>query len=109
MKLVQRKVQLNKLLWAFFICTLTYQARAEAGSSYWLCRKSMEVRTLRIQATDLICVAWYTKDGLDEKVADSKDSTLCGHIVSKIRATLESAGWRCKDISSSQISGSRNY
>jgi hypothetical protein len=105
MKMAQgiARFKLKVLLWAIFISGVANLAQA-ADSSYWLCRRAMEVRTLRVDTSETSCVAWYTKDGLDEKVADSKDAALCSSIVLRIKNTLQSAGWKCTDISSSQIS-----
>ncbi len=103
MKIAQRLIFKKIQLWAFFICIFGAQVNALAESSYWLCRRSMEVRTLRLKIKEDSCVAWYTKEGLEERIADTKDIELCKSIVSKIKGTLESAGWKCKDISNSQI------
>lgn len=104
MRIAQRTFPMKLKLWAIFILGIGCFAQAET-SSYWLCRKSMEVRTLRIEKTSVSsCLAWYAKVGIDEKVADSKDLSLCITIVEKIRETLQAAGWRCKDISNSRIS-----
>ena len=63
----------------------------------------MEIRTLRTNQSNEVCNSWYTKEGIDEKVADSKDLELCLNVIFRIKATLESANWKCKDISASQI------
>lgn len=90
-------------LWAFFICANLFSSAVLAENSYWLCRRIMEVRTLRLSSNEISCQAWYTKEGRDERVADTKDVELCRSIILKIKSTLESANWKCKDISNSQI------
>lgn len=103
MKKAQGMILRNIQLWVFFIFVFGAQAQALAESSYWLCRRTMEVRTLRFKAKEASCVAWYSKEGLEERVADTKDVELCKSIVFRIKSTLELAGWKCKDISNSQI------
>jgi hypothetical protein len=92
------------ILWAFFISGVGSLAQANPGSSYWLCRRGMEVRTLRIQNTDSGCLAYYTKEGVDDKIGDSKEIELCKSVILKVKGILEYAGWKCKDISSARIS-----
>lgn len=91
------------ILWFCLLASGLLQSIAFADHSYWLCRRSMEVRTMRFEVSGEHCVGWYTKGGVDERVADTKDIGQCKEIVQKIRTTLESAGWKCKDISYSKI------
>ena len=103
MREAQGMMKQSVKLWAFFIFASIFSSSVLAENSYWLCRRSMEVRTLRLNSNEASCQAWYTKEGIDERVADTKDVVLCRSIVIKIKTTLEAAHWKCKDISSSQI------
>ena len=69
----------------------------------WLCRKSNEVRTLRVEKKQGACVALYNKLGRNQTINSSKNSENCSPIIEKVKGNLESAGWKCKDISDSQI------
>jgi hypothetical protein len=101
MQIAQNVFIKKQLFWAIFIFSLHCASHA-SQSSYFLCRRAMDVRTLRIQTPkDGPCVAWYTKEGLDHKVAESRDSTFCIEVVKQIKETLV---WKCKDISSARIS-----
>ncbi|MEY4616220.1 MAG: hypothetical protein RJB66_1180 [Pseudomonadota bacterium] len=105
MKKAQGKVLMATVLWVFFIALGLVTSTAEAGTfqSYWLCRRGEEVRTLRVEVKESACRAWYSKEGLDSKVADSKGDQFCSDVISQIKDTLISAGWRCRDISSSGV------
>lgn len=102
MNLAQRLIIINIHLWAIFIAGYP-QAEAAPKFSYWLCRRGTEVRTLRVRHKDSVCSTLYAKEGRDEKVAESKEPELCLSILNKIKSNLQSADWKCKDISNSQI------
>lgn len=72
--------------------------------THWLCRKSMEVRTIRVHQNEDSCFALYTKKGLDEKVLSAKTVDGCAPMVLQVKENLEKGGWYCKDISNSSIS-----
>lgn len=104
MKKAQGTVLQTLRLWVFlFSLMMAMQVQALPIEGYWLCRRAPDVRTLRIESKDGSCVSWYTKDGLDEKVAESKEGQLCYDVVDRIKETLLAAGWKCKDISRSRI------
>lgn len=105
MKKAQRKSLQLTVLWVFFIFSGLFISKAEALNlqSYWLCRRGDEVRTLRVETSDVSCLAWYTKEGTDSKVADSKGGQFCSEVVIQIKDTLIGAGWRCRDISKSGV------
>ncbi len=112
-------------LWAFFMGSSLYAAienkksvessnlkvssKLESTKSesedelYWLCRNSLEVRTVRVEQKAEYCVAYYTKQGLDEEVLKAKKVKNCTPIVSKVKSNLEKGGWICKNISDSSI------
>lgn len=110
-------------LWAFFMgsslyaaieikksvesSSLTVSSKSESTKSeddlYWLCRNSLEVRTVRVEQKAEYCVAYYTKQGLDEEVLKAKKVKNCTPIVSKVKSNLEKGGWICKNISDSSI------
>jgi len=124
MKMAQRVIFKNQILWAFFISIifgLTVEG-VESGLSttpevqiasasiletptykdQWLCRKSSEVRTLRVELKEG-CSALYNKSGHVQKIVSSKNKDNCVPVVLKIKGNLETAGWKCKDISDSLI------
>lgn len=71
---------------------------------YYLCRKALQVRTVRAEQKEDSCVTYYTKQGLDEEVLKAKDFKNCTPVVSKVKSNLEKGGWICKNISDSTIS-----
>lgn len=79
---------------------------SEATALYkdqWLCRKSQEVRTLRVEKYESSCNALYNKLGQDQNILSSKNKDNCTPVVLRVKGNLETAGWKCKDISDSQI------
>lgn len=80
------------------------QTQITSPKSYYICRSRGEVRTLRlVKKNDGICYINYTKQGIDEKVGESKSHSTCNTVIDNIRSNLEGAAWKCKNISSSQI------
>lgn len=71
---------------------------------YWMCRNHSIVRTLQIETRDGGCRTHYGKDGVDRVVSQSQTPSGCVGVFSNIRRNLESAGWKCKDISQGRIS-----
>jgi hypothetical protein len=69
----------------------------------WLCRKSLEVRTLRVEKKLGSCTALYNKSGLNRKMLSSTNKDNCSPMIQKIKGNLEAAGWKCKDISDSLV------
>lgn len=105
MLIAQSSFLKKQWLWAILVFGIHSSVIASTSPSYFLCRRAMDVRTLRIQVLqDGSCIGWYTKEGLDQKVALSKDTPFCNEIIKKIRETLIGAGWKCKDISGARIS-----
>ena len=103
-------------LWAFIICaSFAYSNSAFSLSleeeiddkSYFMCRLDGEVRTIRmLKRLDGSCFVNYTKKGIDQKISDSKSLTICPDIFQRIKSNLEQAGWKCKNISSSNVTNS---
>lgn len=105
MNKAQRLNLFKPWLWAFFIALGSVAVvHALPIDTYWLCRSGAEVRTLRVETDQSLCVGWYTKQGVDEKVAESKETQLCREVILRIKETLESSAWKCKNISNSKIS-----
>lgn len=78
----------------------------EAAALYkdqWLCRNSQEVRTLRVEKYENSCNALYNKLGQDHNILSSKNKDNCTPVVLRVKGNLETAGWKCKDISDSLI------
>lgn len=73
-------------------------------SSYVLCKNKEIVRTIRIHNKNGSCRTTYTKEGLDTEVGKSKTNDVCENVLNNIRKNLESANWKCKDISESRLS-----
>lgn len=127
MEIAQSRVLKNLNLWAFFMLgvVLFHWERALAEESptleskslvattetkvpvsyedQWLCRKSQEVRTLRVEKKEDSCNALYNKFGHDQKIISTKNKDNCAPVVLRVKGNLETAGWKCKDISDSLI------
>ena len=70
------------------------------GLSYIMCRQQKDVRTIRVSSASRgSCVTTYTKEGLDQEIARSSRKDLCAEVLTKVKANLEKANWKCKDIS----------
>jgi hypothetical protein len=59
-----------------------------------------------LKRLDGSCYVNYTKKGIDQKISESKTLSVCPDILQRIKSNLEQASWRCKNISSSKITGS---
>lgn len=76
-------------------------------ATYILCQNKQTVRTVRVEKNEGGgCVTKYTKQGVDEVVATSWTEKRCKAVLGNIQTNLESANWKCKDISSSRVSSS---
>lgn len=76
----------------------------EAKPIYWMCRNRSIVRTLQIENREGGCRTHYGKDGVDSVVSQAQTTSGCVSVFANIRRNLESAGWKCKDISQARIS-----
>jgi hypothetical protein len=112
-----QNLSLNRLkLWVFFISVslvlpissiALIQEEEIDDKSYFMCRLEGEVRTIRmLKRLDGSCYVNYTKKGIDQKISDSKNLVSCPEVFQRIKSNLEQAGWRCKNISSSNITNS---
>ncbi len=73
--------------------------------TYLICKNKSVVRTVRVQKKENGgCRTTYTKDGVDQKVADSWAVPRCSKILGNIKINLEKANWKCKDISEARVS-----
>lgn len=77
-------------------------------ATYILCQNKETVRTVRVEKNDTGggCVTKYTKQGVDSVVASSWTEKRCKAVLGNIQTNLESANWKCKDISKSRVSSS---
>lgn len=80
------------------------QVIASDTSSYVLCKNKKVVRTIRIQEIQDGCVTTYTKAGVDKVVGQGQHLTSCQSFLDNIKGNLEEAAWKCRDISSAQLS-----
>ena len=71
---------------------------------YWMCRNRSVIRTLKIEPYENGCRTAYTKDGVERNASVAQMPSSCVGIFANIRRNLESAGWKCKDISQSRVS-----
>lgn len=80
------------------------QTGQKAGSSIF-CRNKKEVRTLRVEKDSIgKCNAIYTKFGKDQSIGQTSSEASCLEIIRKVRVTLESADWKCRDVQESRVS-----
>lgn len=83
------------------------KAEVVPDATYILCQNKQNVRTVRVEKNQGGgCVTKYTKQGVDEVVASSWTEKRCKAVLGNIQTNLESANWKCKDISSSRVSSS---
>lgn len=104
------------ILWVFFVSTCLFlqntalaliQEEEIDSSSYFMCRLDNEVRTIRmLKRLNGSCYVNYTKKGIDQKISESRSVSVCPEVLNRVKTNLEQAGWRCKNISSSKITGS---
>lgn len=76
----------------------------ENYANYVLCKSGKLVRTLRVTKEGDSFVTQYAKEGQSQIVGRAKNEKVCVEILNKVKSTLESGNWSCKDISSSQVS-----
>ncbi len=67
-------------------------------NSFIICKNQKNVRTIRVEKNtkDGICIAFYTKAGLDKEVGRAQSDVSCLKVIANIKGNLESAGWKCK-------------
>ncbi len=86
----------------------TISAHAEISQNIELsviCRLKKEVRTLRVEKTDGgKCNAVYTKSGKDQSIGQASSQASCDEILRKVRANLEAAAWKCREVKDSRVS-----
>lgn len=107
--------QVRMLMWyikAIILISLVFallgavEVRAESESLYVMCRNNGLVRTVRIVQKPEGCVTIYTKAGTDRVVGSGRYLISCVGVLKNIKANLEKAWWKCRDISQSQVSQS---
>ncbi|MBX2988886.1 MAG: hypothetical protein KF802_13440 [Bdellovibrionaceae bacterium] len=78
----------------------------EAQIHYTLCKLDKEVRTLRVEKDDDSgkCLTTYGKYGKDQNVGEAVNRSSCIDVLSRVRGTLEKAGWKCRDVQGAQVS-----
>lgn len=78
--------------------------------TYLLCKNRKTVRTIRIvelqgkTGSDASCKTIYNKAGIDRVVGQAHHPQSCLRFMENIRGNLESAHWKCRDVSSATIS-----
>lgn len=90
----------------FSILLLVPLSRGEEdkAANYVLCRLGPSVRTIRlVNVPEKGCRVLYTKEGTDKDVGGGKNLVSCHTILNNIRANLEKAAWKCRDISNATI------
>ena len=81
-------------------------AFAQDGGLYVICKNGREVRTLRADRNPATgkCNALYTKSGKAQSVAEGQNPDTCDQVVNRIRDTLETADWKCREVKDSTVS-----
>ena len=73
--------------------------------TYVICKNKSVVRTVRVNKEKSgACKTTYSKEGVESVVAESQWPQNCSKVLVKIRANLEKADWKCKDISEARVS-----
>lgn len=70
---------------------------------YILCKNKAVVRTIRVEASEDGCKAKYTKSGVDKTIGYGTHTESCNRFVDNVKANLESAAWKCRNLSDSKI------
>lgn len=83
-----------------------WMARADVGARFTLCKLSKEVRTLRIERDKETggCETAYSKFGKDQIVGHGQNYNSCSEILDRVKANLEEAGWKCREVKTSTAS-----
>lgn len=80
-------------------------AQAEIGDAFVLCKHEKMVRTLRVDhASDSLCKAIYTKQGVDHVIGSAQNKESCQDFLAKVRKNLEDGSWACRDVKESRVS-----
>jgi hypothetical protein len=95
------------LLFCLAIVWVPFVSQAQGGvgqSNYTMCRSQKNVRTIRVVKKPDVCETVYTKNGVDKVVSSGRNPNSCVNVFNNIKGNLETAGWKCKDISSASVS-----
>lgn len=98
-----------------FIFTLNFSFLVKASvevpvsdkQAYVLCKNSKIVRTIRVDKksnSEHVCKTTYTKLGVDRVIGESTSIKGCYNFLNNVKSNLESANWKCRDISGTPIS-----
>jgi len=69
-----------------------------------LCKNQKIVRTIRVEVKDdKSCETKYTKAGVDRTIGTGNYETSCDRFLNNVKGNLQTAGWKCKDVSSAKI------
>lgn len=97
--LVDKAVLFLFLLPIFFLGS---NSRAAEDHALVICRKEKAVRTLRVEVSaPEKCRTLYAKSGVEQSIGQNTKTASCIEYSDGVRATLEGAGWVCKQIKQS--------
>lgn len=90
---------------AFLLFTFLFEVQPLPEKMYVLCRSGEVVRTIRVcrVSEDGSFKVLYTKNGRDEEKAAGKSYDFNVAKLVSIRETLESANWKCREISKASM------
>lgn len=87
-----------------FLLSPALQADELPEVNYVLCQNGSIVRTVRIELDEQGCKTVYTKNGEDNVIGSGQFAISCTGFLNNVQKNLESAGWKCKNISGASIS-----
>lgn len=100
-------MSIGRFFFSLLVGVLPFQTTAQGAIeqlSYVMCKSQKTVRTIRVTSSNEVCQTVYTKAGVDRIVSSGKSRQSCIGVMKNIRDNLEDAAWRCKDISSANVS-----
>jgi hypothetical protein len=83
------------------------QAADQKASEFVLCKnKAKNVRTLRVMGDAKNCKVTYSKGGVEEQVGEHSSKESCSSIVDRMKETLQSSNWNCKEVGTATVTTS---
>lgn len=95
---------------AFSVVPAFAQAAIQNSPNYVLCRNQKNVRTIHVEKVDeeKQCVTKYTKAGIDHEVGRAQHIQSCVKVMDNIKANLEKAQWKCKEVGNVSVTSAHD-
>lgn len=93
----------HTLIFSAFILPSICGATEYKPDGFILCKHDGSLRTLHSSVGESGCMAYYSKEGEQTKIAESKSKDYCRSVLSTVKATLEASNWKCRSTAKSTV------